>query len=155
MKSLCFKLVSLIPPPLRHYETSKLEERPVQDQVEEATTYIKLLTQRVEEMRRRRSQALMTARVGVGGSGSSMGGSVVEVREFGSNLEVVLISGLCKTFMLHQIISILEQEGAEVVNVNFSNIGDQIFHTIHAQVKVPRVGVDISGIRMRIQELIS
>ncbi|KAL0285198.1 UNVERIFIED_CONTAM: Transcription factor [Sesamum angustifolium] len=57
--------------------------------------------------------------------------------------------------MLHQIISILEQEGAEVVNVNFSNIGDQIFHTIHAQVKVPRVGVDISGIRLRIQELIS
>ncbi|KAL0364592.1 UNVERIFIED_CONTAM: hypothetical protein Sangu_0556800, partial [Sesamum angustifolium] len=113
----------------------QLEERPVQDQVEEATTYIKLLTQRVEEMRRRRSQALMTASGSGSGSGSSssMGGSVVEVREFGSNLEVVLISGPCKTFMLHQIISILEQEGAEVVNVNFSNIGDQIFHTIHAQ----------------------
>ncbi|KAL0335721.1 UNVERIFIED_CONTAM: Transcription factor [Sesamum calycinum] len=137
----------------------QLEERPVQDQVEEATTYIKLLTQRVEEMRRRRSQALMTASGSGSGSGSgssnSMGGSVVEVREFGSNLEVVLISGLSKTFMLHQIISILEQEGAEVVNVNISNIGDQIFHTIHAQVKVPRVGVDTSGIRMRIQELIS
>ncbi|KAL0357572.1 UNVERIFIED_CONTAM: Transcription factor [Sesamum calycinum] len=133
----------------------QLEERPVQDQVEEATTYIKLLTQRVEEMRRRRSQALMTASGSGSGSGSSMGGSVVEVREFGSNLEVVLISGLCKTFMLHQIISILEQEGAEVVNVNISNIGDQIFHTIHAQVKVPRVGVDTLGIRMRIQELIS
>ncbi|KAL0385059.1 UNVERIFIED_CONTAM: Transcription factor [Sesamum radiatum] len=94
----------------------------------------------------------MTASGSSGGSGS-MGGSklpVVEVRELGSNLEVVLISsGLCKTVMLHQIVSILEQEGAEVVNVNFSNMGAHIFHTIHAQVKVPRVGVDTSGIRTR------
>ncbi|KAL0335720.1 UNVERIFIED_CONTAM: hypothetical protein Sradi_4783900 [Sesamum radiatum] len=80
----------------------QLEERPVQDQVEEATTYIKLLTQRVEEMRRRKSQALMSGSGSGSGSSSSMGGSVVEVREFGSNLEVVLISGLSKTFMLHQ-----------------------------------------------------
>ncbi|KAL0285197.1 UNVERIFIED_CONTAM: hypothetical protein Sangu_2789600 [Sesamum angustifolium] len=52
-----------------------MEERPVQDQVEEATTYIKLLTQRVEEMRRRRSQALMTA----SGSGVGVGVGVVAV----------------------------------------------------------------------------
>ncbi|KAL2253969.1 UNVERIFIED_CONTAM: Transcription factor [Sesamum indicum] len=132
----------------------QVEELSQKDQVEQATTYIKLLTQRVEEMRRRKSQALMTASA----STSIMGGSklpVLEIRELGSNLEVVLISGLCKTFMLHQIISILQEEGAEVVNVNVSNIAGQTFHTIHAQVKVPRVGVDTSGIRMRIQELIS
>ncbi|KAL0385060.1 UNVERIFIED_CONTAM: Transcription factor [Sesamum radiatum] len=113
----------------------QMEKLSVQDQVEDATAYIKQLTQRIEEMRKRKSEALMTAS---GSSGGSMGGSKlpdVEVRELGSNLEVVLISsGLCKTVMLHQIVSILEQEGAEVVNVNFSNMGAHIFHTIHAQV---------------------
>ncbi|KAL0421812.1 UNVERIFIED_CONTAM: Transcription factor [Sesamum latifolium] len=135
-----------------------MEELSQRDQVEEATAYIKLLTQRVEEMKRRKSEALMRSTASAS-SGGSMGGSklpVLKVRELaGSNLEVVLISGLCKTFMLHQIISILQQEGAEVVDVNISNIGAQIFHTILAQVKVPRIGVNTSRIRMRIQELIS
>ncbi|XP_011087146.1 uncharacterized protein LOC105168709 [Sesamum indicum] len=160
MKTLCFKLVSLIPD--HHFKPPK-ELLSQQDQLEQATTYIKLLAARVEEMKRRKTQAVMTSTTANPTRSSKnnagfMGRSkppVVKIRELGSNLEVVLISGLCKTVMLHQVISIIEQEGAEVVNVNLSNIAGQIFHTIHAQVKVSRVGVDSTRIRVRIQELIS
>ncbi|KAK4427146.1 Transcription factor [Sesamum alatum] len=158
MKTLCFKLVSLIPD--HHFKPPK-ELLSQQDQLEQATSYIKLLAERVEEMKRR-TQAVMISNANPSTSNKIntriMRGSkspVLKIRELGSNLEVVLISGLWKNFMLHQVISILEQEGAEVVNVNVSSIDGQIFHTIHAQVKVSRVGVDSSRIRVRIQELIS
>ncbi|KAK4402386.1 Transcription factor [Sesamum angolense] len=159
MKTLCFKLVSLIPD--HHFNPPK-ELLSQQDQLEQATSYIKLLAERVEEMKRRKTQAVMTSganpTMSAKNSAGIMGGSkspVLKIRELGSNLQVVLISDLCKTVMLHQVISILEQEGAEVVNVNLSNVAGQIFHTIHAQVKVSRVGVDSTRIRVRIQELIS
>ncbi|KAK4427148.1 Transcription factor [Sesamum alatum] len=159
MKNLCCKLVSLIPD--HHFKQPK-ESLSLQDQVEQSTSYIKGLSGRVEELRGRKTQGVMMSSADPTTSNKTstgiMGGSklpVLEIRELGSNLEVVLISGLCKNFMLHQVISILEQEGAEVVSVNFSNIDGQIIHTIHAQVKVSRFGVDTSGVRMRIQELIS
>ncbi|KAK4427150.1 Transcription factor [Sesamum alatum] len=158
MKSLCVKLVSLIPD--HHFK--QLKELSQQDQLEQATSYIKSLSERVEELRRRKTQGVMMSSADPTTSNKTstgiMGGSklpILEIRELGSNLEVVLISGLCKNFMLHQVISILEQEGAEVVNANLSNIDGLIIHTIHAQVKVSRIGVDGSRIRARIQELIS
>ena len=57
-----------------------------------------------------------------------------ELRDHGLCLEVILISGRGKNFMLSEVISILEEEGAEVVSASFSVIGDKIFHTLHAQV---------------------
>ncbi|KAG8388608.1 hypothetical protein BUALT_Bualt02G0143200 [Buddleja alternifolia] len=78
---------------------------------------------------------------------------ILQIQDSGSNLEVVLISGVRKNFKLHEIISIVQEEGAEVINVSLSHNGDKIFHTIQAQVKVSRVGVDSSRICERIQEL--
>ncbi|KAG5536864.1 hypothetical protein RHGRI_024336 [Rhododendron griersonianum] len=68
---------------------------------------------------------------------------VVELREcLGSSLEVVLITGLKKNFTISQVIGVIEDEGAEVVSASFSAVGDKVFHTLHAQAKVCRVGVD-------------
>lgn len=60
---------------------------------------------------------------------------VIEVRHLDSTLEVLLISGIhSKSFMFYEVISLLEEEGAEVLNANYSVVGDKIFHTIHSQV---------------------
>ncbi|KAF2314693.1 hypothetical protein GH714_030046 [Hevea brasiliensis] len=58
---------------------------------------------------------------------------MIELREMGSSIEVILISGLKKNFMLYEVITILEEEGAEVVSASFSTVGDKVFHTVHAQ----------------------
>ncbi|KAI3464070.1 hypothetical protein Pfo_020733 [Paulownia fortunei] len=152
MKGLCYKLVSLIP--ADHFKPAKVY------QLEQAAGYIKLLRERIEELRRRKTQALMNtdSTIDITSNAVTMSGSnlpILKIRDLNSSLEVVLISGLRKNFMLHQVISILEQEGAEVVSVSLSTIGDKIFHTLHAQVKVSRLGVDTSRICERIQELIS
>ena len=59
---------------------------------------------------------------------------VVELKDLGSSFEVVLITGLEKNFMMYEVIGVLEDEGAEVVNASFSTVGDKVFHTLHAQV---------------------
>lgn len=61
---------------------------------------------------------------------------IVELRDLGSSIEVMLVSGLNKTFMLYEVISVLEEEGAEVVTASFSTVGDKIFYVVHAQVQV-------------------
>ncbi|KAI3464227.1 hypothetical protein Pfo_020890 [Paulownia fortunei] len=157
MKGLCSKLVSIIP--ADHFNPAK-KFLSQQDQLEQAAGYIKILRERVEELRRRKTQALMNTdpTIDVTNNAPTIGGSnlpILKIRDLNSSLEVVLISGLWKNFMLHQVISILEEEGAQVVTVSLSTIGDKIFHTLHAQVKVARVGVDTSRISERIHELIS
>ncbi|GJN06063.1 hypothetical protein PR202_ga23748 [Eleusine coracana subsp. coracana] len=46
----------------------------------------------------------------------------------------VLISSVKRPFKLHEVVTVLEEEGAEIVNANFSVTGQQTFHTIHCRV---------------------
>ncbi|KAL8457749.1 hypothetical protein ACS0TY_035569 [Phlomoides rotata] len=135
MKYLCFKLVSLIP---SHHFNPQKEILSQQDQIGEAADYIKKLSARIEELKKAKSQ-LASSMMGTGTNNTSKRGHmllpVVRVRELGSSLEVVLISGLEKKIKVHQVIRLLEEEGTEVVNVSLSNTGDKIFHTLHAQVR--------------------
>lgn len=59
---------------------------------------------------------------------------VIDLRDLGSSLELMLISGLNKNFMLYEVITVLEEEGAEVVSASVSTVGDKVFHSLHAQV---------------------
>ena len=59
---------------------------------------------------------------------------VIEVKESGNNLEVQLVIKQDQDIMLHQVIKILEEEGAEVVNASFCTSGYKLIHTLHAKV---------------------
>ena len=113
-----------------------------QDQLELAASYIKQLRERVEGLRRvKEEQAITTTRTSSSAMSSMMIGlrlPVVELRDFGSTIEVVLISGLNKNFMFYEVINVLSEEGAEVVSASYSTVGDKVFHTIHAQVIIDR-----------------
>ena len=112
-----------------------------QAQLDQVALYIKQLKERVEELKVKRSLA-MGDKIGTNTNnirdttdGSYLGFPVVfELRDLGSSLEVTLISGLKKNFVLNEVISVLQDEGADVVSVHFSTIGDKVFHTLHAQV---------------------
>ncbi|KAL2492716.1 basic helix-loop-helix (bHLH) DNA-binding superfamily protein [Abeliophyllum distichum] len=156
MKDLCFKLTSLIPP--QHSKPAK-ELLSQLDQLDQAANYIKQLGERIGELKRRkRLLALRTADETNNSINNSVIGLKLPILKFtdlGCSFEVVLISGHKKKFVLYQVISILEDGGAEVVTVSLSNIDDNVFLTLHAKVKVCRVGVDTSGIFQRLQALIS
>lgn len=105
-----------------------------------AATYIKQLKDRIDGLKRRKDQLAVRANSPIGGMGAGPTASVgvklpvIQLREWDSGLEVSLISGVNKNFRLYEAISILHEEGAEVVSASFSTIGDKIFHTLHAQV---------------------
>ncbi|KAJ0049177.1 hypothetical protein Pint_15422 [Pistacia integerrima] len=155
MKTLCFKLASLIPS--QQIRTSK-DIISQGDQLDQAATYIKQLRDRIEKLKEIKEAATESVKT----SNSNIMDTVnfglrlpvVDLRECGPSIEVVLISGLQKNFMLYEAISILEDEGAEVVSASFSTLGDKLFHTIHAQVRISRLGVETSRVCQRLHELI-
>ncbi|KAG6425266.1 hypothetical protein SASPL_115693 [Salvia splendens] len=152
MKAFCYKLVSIIPD---HHFSQPKELLSHPDQIDEASSYIKMVRERIEVLNRRKAQLISSyvTRTGHGGAGHKY--PILTVKELGFCVEVMLISGLNKNFMLSQVISLIEQEAAQVLSVNITRVGESIIHTIHAQVKISRVGVDTSRISDRIQEIIS
>jgi hypothetical protein len=91
------------------------------------------------------TSAAMTTTTTSGGAGSSSEEAghredmpaVVEVRQHGdgSSLDVVLISSVERPFKLHEVVNVLQEEGAETTNANFSVAGTKIFYTIHCRVR--------------------
>ncbi|XP_040986520.1 transcription factor bHLH162-like [Juglans microcarpa x Juglans regia] len=156
MKGLCFKLASLIPD--LHYINPSRDMVSQQDKLDYATRYITQLRERIEKLKRRKEQVAVSS-LGTGswnmiddtyGNGSWL--PIVDLRDLGSSIEVILISGLQKNFM-YEVTCILQEEGAEVVSSSFSTVGDKIFHTVHAQAKISRIGVETSRVWQRLQEL--
>ncbi|KAL6973249.1 hypothetical protein U1Q18_027431 [Sarracenia purpurea var. burkii] len=160
MKDLHCKLTSLVPP--HHFKPSK-DALSQQDQLDQVAVYIKQLKERVDELNAKRAAAMggsATTKSPIGDRMEESSGTirrlpVVQLRDLGSSLEVVMISGLPKNFMLYEVIGVLQDEGADVVSASFATMGDMVFYTLHAQVKVCRVGVETSRVHQRLQELIS
>ncbi|CAL9115713.1 unnamed protein product [Musa acuminata var. zebrina] len=154
MKRLCMRLASLIP---KEYATNSKDMLSQVDHLDQATSYIKDLQGRIERMKLRggiRTSAEGTNKDVDREMTTEFRLPVVEVRHQDLNLEVVLISGLEKRFKFHQVISVLEEEGAEVLNANFSVVGEMIFHTIHSQAISSRLGLEASRVSERLKELI-
>lgn len=108
-----------------------------QDQLDHAAAYIKHLTERIDELKKIKEQAMRSLGANNNPMDATMMGlrlPVIKLRDMGSSIEVAVISGLNKNFTLYEVITILEEEGAEVVSASFSTVGDKVFHSIHAQV---------------------
>ncbi|GER53162.1 basic helix-loop-helix (bHLH) DNA-bindingsuperfamily protein [Striga asiatica] len=134
MKNLCSKLVSIIPDD--HFNPGK-ELLSQQDQLGKATEYIKLQTEKIENLKKKKQEMMMAHHTKtIIGSSSTNFPPTMEIVESGSgsSLEVVLITGPTQNFVVGQVIGILEEEGAQVVNSWFSSVGERIYHTFQAQV---------------------
>ncbi|XP_062191434.1 transcription factor bHLH168-like [Phragmites australis] len=174
MRSLCFKLASLIPE--EHHSKGTMTQL---GSLHEAAAYIKKLKERVDELQRKRSAAQhLTGMRGGGGGGDStsaaaaattssgagseegddeaLAAPVVEVRDHhdGSSLDLVLISSMERPFKLHEVITVLEEEGAEIINANLSVAGRKIFYTIHSRAFSSRIGIEVSRVSERLGALV-
>ncbi|THG13476.1 hypothetical protein TEA_016760 [Camellia sinensis var. sinensis] len=136
LKDLYSKLASLIP------NQPSEEGLPLRDMLKQATKYVVELKQNVEELKRRKA-----ALKGDEGGSKEERSPVLMVRNMGSTLEVNLSTGLDKEFKLHEVLSVLKEEGVEVVSASYTTVGNQIFYTIHAQAaRVTLGGVEAVGI---------
>lgn len=80
---------------------------------------------------------------------------VVQVSEMDSNLEVnLIIQASNKKIELCQVLSIIEQGGAEIINYSFSCMGQNTHYTIHAQALYSRFGIDSSLIEYNLKQLV-
>ncbi|WVZ71936.1 hypothetical protein U9M48_020464 [Paspalum notatum var. saurae] len=184
MKALCLKLSSLIPPAARASHASSLlsvseaaaaassasnpnKDAVTQlDQLDSAAAYIKQLKERIAALKRRKEGGNKPQQVGGAASAAaaaagSDGGvavpvrmPVVEARCQDGTLDVVLISEAGRPFKLHEVITVLEQEGAEVISASFSVVGDKIFYTVHSQALCPRIGLDAARVSDRLHDLV-
>ncbi|KAK9285045.1 hypothetical protein L1049_024229 [Liquidambar formosana] len=118
-----------------------------------ATTHVKHLQERIEELKQtkellkgdnNRTQKRTRGAIA----------PVINLRNFESALEVNLIIGPDKKFMLHELISALEEEGAEVISASHCTLGDKISYTIHSQAISARIGIEPSGVDERLKKLI-
>ncbi|KAM3345613.1 hypothetical protein ACQJBY_020225 [Aegilops geniculata] len=169
MKGLCLKLSSLLPAHHRRHYSSSSSSPPSSnkdaatqlDQLDSAAAYIKQLRARIDDLKRRK-QAALTAGCSSSVSAGNYKGApststalpVVEVRsQDGSALDVALASEAGRPFRLHEVIAVLEHEGAEVVSASFSVVGDKIFYTLHSQALCPRIGLDAGRVAQRLRGL--
>ncbi|KAK1279346.1 hypothetical protein QJS04_geneDACA002861 [Acorus gramineus] len=156
MKSLCFKLSSLLP---NNFHKGALTQY---DNLDQAAKYIRRLQQRIEVLKEKKEVTMNNRKAAAGDGGmmkekemmESLSFPVVEIRNLDCTLEVVLISGLQSDFMFHEAICVLEDEGVEVVNANFYFVGDRAFHIFHSQVKSSRIGFEITKLSERLHEMI-
>ncbi|CAN1280816.1 Transcription factor bHLH162 [Linum perenne] len=139
MKELYSNLSSLVLP---HHHSSKAkcyEQEPMalHDQLDQAAKYIKKLQTNLEKMRVKKEK-LTTVKLHGGETTAISGESIrpprIEIKEMGSALEVVLVTGLDSHFVFNETIRVIQEEGGEVVNASFSVAEDLVFHTIHSQV---------------------
>ncbi|XP_038681415.1 transcription factor bHLH162-like [Tripterygium wilfordii] len=134
MKTLFSDLNSLLP----STATSK-EALSLPDQVDEAVDYIKSLEKRLKKSREEKEKLLSKKRsyceaIAATTAAPSMKSPHIEIREMGSALEITLITGLGSEFIFYEMIRLLHEDGVDVVNANFSVVGNSNFHVIHAQI---------------------
>ncbi|KAK4841272.1 hypothetical protein QYF36_001898 [Acer negundo] len=129
MRNLLSQLAFLIPPP----ETSK---NSAPELLEHAANYIKHLQEKVEEQKGKHEELLKesTSCDPNYKKTTSSCSPVLNIKSWeDSYLEVNLICGLNKNFMLHEIISVLQQEGAEVVSCTQNNAADRVIYMIRSK----------------------
>ncbi|XWS54169.1 hypothetical protein CRYUN_Cryun10bG0066500 [Craigia yunnanensis] len=133
MKNLYCRLNSLLP----HHNSKEPLSQP--DQIDEAVNYIKILQTRLKESREKKESLMGRKRSyrcpnTTAETRASLKSPEIRINEKGSAIEVALMTGQDSQFMFYEMIRILSEEGAEVLNANFSVVGNTIFHVVHAEI---------------------
>ncbi|KAI3927300.1 hypothetical protein MKW98_008002 [Papaver atlanticum] len=158
MKSLYSKLSSLLIPP----ENSSKKLTSVPDQLHEATNYIEKLQIRVERMKQQRESLLVRPSTMNINSNvkpppeADMIPPIIEITIYGYALKVVVIASRVynQQSLFYELIRVLQEERAEIVNANFSIIDSVGMHTIHSQVGQHELGFGVERVRRRLTKIV-
>ncbi|KAI4964274.1 hypothetical protein ZWY2020_006776, partial [Hordeum vulgare] len=126
-----------------------------------AASYIKKLKERVDGLQHKKPSAQAMATL-LGGNGISahtitatMSSGEVEVRQSDDeSMEMRMICSTERPIKLHEVITILEEEGAVIINANHSVTAHKIFCIIHSWAFSTRIGIDVSRISKRLGALV-
>lgn len=98
--------------------------------MEQASDYITKTEERIKELKRKRDLAMGVEGINRSTNDGMMVNStlpIINISDSGSTLKVVLICGLNKNVMLSDVITVLEEEGPEVVSANQYFVADKVF----------------------------
>ncbi|KAI3440752.1 BHLH domain-containing protein [Psidium guajava] len=153
MKHLYSVLSSLLPP-----QPSDQEAKSLPDQIDDAIRYIKALDTAVKEAKDKKENLMGKKRPSSSLSTSSSTSAAIkspqiEIRVRDSSLEVILTSGLHDQFIFSEILRMLHEEKVEVLNANFSVVGNSACHLVHA--KIDESGLDAETISERLKTFVN
>ncbi|KAI7748001.1 hypothetical protein M8C21_017397, partial [Ambrosia artemisiifolia] len=137
MKALYSKLHSLVP-----HEANSRDVISQPDQLQKAANYIKKLQIKLQKMKEEKDNLMRLKELEINPGKKSKASSLkdgkqrkpqIDVREIGSSLEAILITGVDFRFLFSETIRVIHEEGFDVVSASFSMVNDMVVHTIHAQ----------------------
>ncbi|OMO89875.1 hypothetical protein CCACVL1_07581 [Corchorus capsularis] len=143
MKNLFSSLFSLLPPQPKRMS--------IPDMVEVARVYITRFQRHIEELSQRRMQYLVEEEAN---NRATTIPPVLNIMEFNSIMEINLITGSNMAFTLSDIISIIEEEGAQVLNVTYNTAGNTNILSIRCQAVYARIGIENSRLLHRLRTMI-
>ncbi|KAE8663583.1 Non-LTR retroelement reverse transcriptase-like protein [Hibiscus syriacus] len=117
--------------------------------VDQATAYVKELQQNLEKYKQMKVEMKLDC-----SKRSRKISPVLNITDSGSHLEVNLITGLNNQFALSDFISILQEEGAEIISATCQCTEDRATYTILSQAVYPRIGIATSSVLERLKRLI-
>ncbi|KAJ0229130.1 Transcription factor bHLH168 [Hirschfeldia incana] len=121
--------------------------------IDHSASYMIQLKEKVNNLRDKKKTLL--GEVGNHSEGSSFVLPKLSICSRGSIINMNLIMDLnMKRVMLHELVSVFEEEGARVMSANLQNLNDRITYTITAQAIICRIGIDPSRIEERLRDII-
>ncbi|XP_030549405.1 transcription factor bHLH162-like [Rhodamnia argentea] len=153
MKHLYSVLNSLLPT-----QPSDQEAKSLPDQIDDAIRYIKGLETAAKEAKDKKENLMGKKRPTSSSCTSSSTSAAIkspqiEIRVRDSSLVVILTSGLHDQFIFSEILRMLHEEKVEVLNANFSVVGNSSYHLVHA--KIDESGLGAATISERLTTFVS
>ncbi|XP_076941116.1 transcription factor bHLH162-like, partial [Bidens hawaiensis] len=132
-------------------------------QFDHSIAYIEQLRKRIEGLKHKRNEALRSVNeksntLSCGDAAVSTTPtlpSTLEVQDLDGGLKVLLIIGLERKISFLEIINIVEEGGAEVVKGGYTTIDDKVIYTLHAKARFTRIGIEVTSVHQKLQELIN
>ncbi|XP_030466459.1 transcription factor bHLH162-like [Syzygium oleosum] len=131
---------------------SDQEAKSLPDQIDEAIRYIKGLETAVKEAKDKKENLTSKKRPSSSTSSNESAAIIspqIEIRARDSSLVVILTSGLHDQFIFSEILRMLHEEKVEVLNANFSVIGNSVYHLVHAKIGESSLGATTISERLK------
>ena len=113
------------------------EAKSLLDQIDEAIRYIKRQETAAKEAQDKKENLMGKKRPSSSTNNNESAAIIspqIEIRVRDSSLELILTSGLHDQFVFSEILRMLHEEKVEVLNANFSVVGNSVYHLVHAKV---------------------
>ncbi|XP_010458412.1 PREDICTED: uncharacterized protein LOC104739674 [Camelina sativa] len=128
---------------------------PVPQLIDQSVSYMIQLKEKVNYLREKK-RTLLRGKVQNRSEGSSSHQPKLSINSRDSTIEMNLVmDSNIKRVLLRELVSVFEEEGAQVMSANLQNLNNMTFYTIIAQAIISRIGIDSSRIEERVRCIIS